>query len=228
MIQTPIPGVHKLDCFGPRVTAAFSERRFNETTRDSFLKKLSLEPVRFRKAKQVHGDVILNVTSENPFSEETEADGLVTNEPGTVIGIKTADCIPAFYWDPVRKAAGVAHAGWKGLKAGILVKMVRVFVRTFGSKASDLQIAFGPAIGDCCYEVGREFQDYFPGFYRPTQPGKGHVDLIRAARHQLMGEGVDNAHMINAGVCTACHSDVFYSARKGAQTERILSVISFR
>lgn len=227
-MQLHSKGFHRLDCFGGDVAAAFSERRYDESSRDEFLKELNLDPSRFRKAKQVHGDVILEVRSDAWFPFETEADGLATSEPGITIGIKTADCIPAFFWDPVRRAAGVAHAGWKGVKLEILPKMVRFFADKFRSKPADIMVAFGPAIGSCCYEVGPEFKEYFPGFYKAKDGGKGHIHLIDVARVQLEEAGIEPAKITDASICTSCHSETFYSARKGAKAERILSIISIR
>ncbi len=227
-MQAQSKGVHKLDCFGPNVTAAFSERLFDEPSRDEFLKELGLDPANFRKGKQVHGDVVLEVRRDNFFPFETEADGLVTAEPGMVIGIKTADCIPAFFWDPVKRAAGVTHAGWKGVKLEILPKTIRMFQEKFGSNPKDIQAAFGPCIRECCYEVGEEFKDYFPAFFRPDKPGKGRVDLVQVARKQLSDAGLEPLKIMDSGLCTSCQSQTFFSARRGAKTERILSVISFR
>jgi polyphenol oxidase len=226
-MQLHSKGFHRLDCFGPGIVAAFSERRFDEHSRDEFLRELNLDPSRFRKAKQVHGDVILDVRSDAWFPFETEADGLVTAETGTVIGIKTADCIPAFFWDPVRKVAAVTHAGWKGVKLEILPKTVRFMAEHHGSRPADVRVAFGPAIGECCYEVGPEFKEYFPDFFKPKPGGKGHVNLISVARRQLEQAGIPSIAISDAGICTSCSSDTFYSARKGAKTERILSIISF-
>ncbi len=227
-MQAGLNHVYRLEVFSPEVTAGFSGRGFDEPSRDEFLKALSLDPQNFRKAKQVHGDVILEVRRDAFFPFETEADGLATVEPGLVIGIKTADCIPAFFWDPVRRASGLAHAGWKGVKLEILPKMVRFMAEKFGSRPQDIETAFGPAIGACCYEVGPEFKDYFPGFFKPKDGGKGYVDLIEVARFQLTQAGLNPRKIQNAGPCTSCKASEFFSARKGAKTERILSVISFQ
>lgn len=220
-------GVNRIPFFSPGVTAAFSGRMYDEPTASDFVKDLALSPAKYFKPKQVHGDEILIVKNSDQFSPETEADGVMTSQRGLVIGIKTADCIPAFYWDPVQKAAGLAHAGWRGLHKGILGKMVRLFKTEFQSNLANLEIVFGPAVGVCCYETGPEFADYFPGFFKPKSNGKGMTDLIGAAREQLEKEGINPSKIHSMPICTACQSQHFYSARKGASTERILSVISF-
>mgnify|MGYP001590617103 FL=1 len=221
-----MPGIYDIPLFSPGVTAAFSGRLYDESTAAQFVKDLGLSPELYFKPKQVHGDEILILEKGSRFSPGAEADGVMTGEPGFVLGIKTADCIPAFFWDPVRKIAGLSHAGWRGLHKGILAKMVRLFKTKFNSNIPDLEIVLGPAVGPCCYETGPEFSDYFPGFFKPKLNGKGMTDLMGAARQQLQQEGVHSSRIHTMEICTACRSDEFYSARKGAQTERILSVIS--
>lgn len=226
--ESALPGIYSVQHFGPGVTAAFSGRAYDEPTALQFIADLGLTPAQYFKPKQVHGDEILILEKGSRFSPSMEADGVMTAEPGIVLGIKTADCIPAFFWDPVRRAAGLSHAGWRGLHKGILIKMLRLFKTKFNSKISDIQIAFGPAVGVCCYETGSEFSSYFPGFFKPKLNGKGMTDLIGAARAQLEKEGVPASHIQSVEICTACRSDDFYSARKGAASERILSVISIQ
>lgn len=223
-----LPGIYGIPHFGAGVTAAFSGRSYDEPTALEFVTALGLSPAQYFKPKQVHGDEILIIEKGSRFSPSMEADGVMTDEPGIVLGIKTADCIPAFFWDPTQKVAGLSHAGWRGLHKGILVKMLRLFKTKYHSRVSDIEIAFGPAVGSCCYETGSEFSSYFPGFFKPKLNGKGMTDLIGAARYQLGKEGVLSSRIQSVEICTACRSDDFFSARKGAQTERILSVISIQ
>lgn len=223
-----LPDIHEISQLGPGVKAAYSGRRYDEPSAREFVSALGLSPANYFKPKQVHGDEILILEKDSRFSPGMEADGVMTAEPGLVLGIKTADCIPAFFWDPTRKVAGLSHAGWRGLHKGILVKMLRLFKTKFNSKFSDVRIVFGPAVGVCCYETGPEFSSYFPGFFKPKLNGKGMTDLIGAARAQLEKEGALSSHIQSVEICTSCRSADFYSARKGAASERILSVISIQ
>ncbi len=223
-----LPGIYRIPYFTSGVTAAFSGRLYDEPAALQFVSDSGLSPAVYFKPKQVHGDEILILDKESNFSPDIEADGVMTAQLGRVLGIKTADCIPAFFWDPVRKACGLSHAGWRGLHKGILGKMARLFKTKFKTNLSDLEIVFGPAVGACCYETGPEFSSYFPGFFKPKSNGKGMTDLLGAAGLQLEKEGVLLSHIHNMKICTACRSDEFYSARKGAETQRILSVISIQ
>ena len=169
------------------------------------------------------------VSLEMEAGAAQEADGLITEVPGIALGISTADCIPVFFWDPEYHAAGIAHTGWRGLKSGMITEMISWFRDYFRSQKKSLQVAFGPAIRRCCYEVGEEFRDFFPGFYfevdSPSKAKRGRMDLLAAARDQALAQGILAEHIFDAGICTSCQNDRFFSARREGTSERIFSVI---
>lgn len=111
------------------------------------------------RLRQIHSDIIHRVDGLPP--EPLPGDGLVTNVPGLVLAVLTADCLPVVLADPRRKAVGIFHAGWRGTLARILEKGVGAMRLHFGSEAADLRAAIGPGIGACCYEVGEEVRDGF-------------------------------------------------------------------
>ena len=80
-------------------------------------------------------------------------DGFITNEKGIVLCAQFADCVPLFFYDPVKRVVGLAHAGWKGTVLNISMATISLMTHTFGSQASDIRAAIGPSIGACCYEV---------------------------------------------------------------------------
>jgi hypothetical protein len=143
-----------------------------------------------------------------------------------VLGVRTADCVPVFFWDAVNRVAGIAHGGWKGVKDGIINQMLKIFEKKCGTKMGDLRIAIGPSIRKCCYEVGNEFLGYFPGFYKGKDASKGRLDLVGVIKSRLLKRGVLESHIQDTGLCTVCENKKFFSYRMEAQTpERILSVI---
>ena len=177
--------------------------------------------------KQVHGSAIVVVERPDLELLETPADGLITKVPGLVLGIRTADCVPVFFWDPVRKVAGIVHGGWKGVKDGIIAQMLKIFEKSCGTKMGDLRVAIGPSIRKCCYEVGNEFLGHFPGFYRGKDATKGNLDLVGVIKSRLLKRGIPEGHIYDTGLCTVCENKKFFSYRMENQTsERILSVIS--
>jgi YfiH family protein len=113
----------------------------------------------FVTLRQIHSDVIHSVDS--PADSQLVGDGLVTDTPGLLLGIQTADCLPIIVVDPRHRAAGVFHAGWRGTVKRIVEKGVGEMRRRFGSRPRDLQAAIGPGIHGCCYEVGPEVRDHF-------------------------------------------------------------------
>jgi hypothetical protein len=109
---------------------------------------------------QIHSPVIhrvSNISDQHP----TAGDGLITNVPGVLIAVKIADCIPVIAVDPVRRAVGAFHAGWRGTVQRIVEKGIGEMRRQFGSNPSDILLAIGAGIGACCYQVGDEVLDQF-------------------------------------------------------------------
>ena len=146
-----------------------------------------------------------------------------------------ADGILLFF-DPVHRAVGVAHGGWKGTVKKIALKTVLRMQQEFGTKPEECLVGIGPAIGPCCYEVGGDvmsrFCEAFPGqeqrlFHR--QDDRVHLNLWEANRLQFMEIGVKAEHIDAADVCTACNSRLFFSYRAdGGRTGRIAAVIALK
>jgi YfiH family protein len=110
-------------------------------------------------ARQIHSAVIHHITDVP--KEPLTGDGLITNLPGVVLSVRTADCIPVLLADRKRKAIGAFHAGWRGTLARIVEKGVGEMQAKFGSLPKDIVAAIGPGIHRCCFEVGEEFRDKF-------------------------------------------------------------------
>jgi YfiH family protein len=220
-------GIYHLQSLGRGVVAGFHSRIFDNSRRGEFLQQLGLHPDNLVMVKQVHGSAIVVAERPDPALSETPADGLITKVSGLVLGVRTADCVPILFWDPVQKVAGIAHGGWKGVKEGIVGQMLKIFEKRCGTKMGDLRVAIGPSIRKCCYEVGKEFLGFFPGFYRRKDDAKGHLDLVGVIKSRLLKRGVQEAHVHDTGLCTVCENKKFFSYRVESQTpERILSVIS--
>lgn len=211
-------------------TAAFSDRSTTADKRDAFVATLGIDPEKLFVVKQVHGENIVRVTAETESTGSMMADGLMTDCAGVAIGILTADCLPVFFCDPMKRAVGIAHSGWKGAIHGIAPKMVSAFQQNFSSRPENIFVGFGPCIRQTSYEVGSEFESMFPGFYQASKvEGKGYFDLAGYVRKSVIEAGVLSQHIQDTGWCTFKEQDHFYSYRRENQTrERILSVISIR
>lgn len=172
--------------------------------------------------KQVHG---ASVTDAAQAAPGTAADGAVTRVPGAVCAVLTADCLPVLLCDRAGTAAGIAHAGWRGLAGGIIENVVGAM----GVPPSRILAFLGPGIGPRAYEVGddvrRAFADRDPGVgtaFAPRHGGKFLADLYEIARRRLAAAGVVEIH--GGGFCTASE-ERFYSFRRDGVTGRMASFI---
>ncbi len=111
------------------------------------------------RINQVHGNEI-HVATRETASNRPRADGIVTSDPGLILGIYSADCVPILMIDPKQKICGAVHAGWRGTLADIATAAVRAMTQ-LGAHPSDLQAALGPSIGLCCFEVDSDLADRF-------------------------------------------------------------------
>jgi polyphenol oxidase len=109
--------------------------------------------------RQIHSDIIHPLTQVP--TEPLAGDGLITSEPGLLLGVLTADCLPVIVVDPRVRAVGVFHAGWRGTVKRIVEKGVGEMRCRFGSRTRDLLATIGPGIRSCCYEVGPEVRETF-------------------------------------------------------------------
>jgi hypothetical protein len=219
-------GIYRME-LGPGVLAGFHSRVFDQSRRGEFLQTLGLREEDLVMVKQVHGSEVLVIEKPDATMIGRPADGLITKTPGVTLAIRTADCVPVVFWDPVQKVAGIAHGGWKGVKEGIINQMLKIFEKKFKTRAGDLKVGIGPSIRRCCYEVGKEFLGYFPGFYFGKDAAKGHLDLVGVIKSRLIRRGVPEASILDTGLCTVCENKKFFSYRLESQTqERILSVVS--
>jgi polyphenol oxidase len=184
--------------------------------------------------RQVHGDNIIEV-KDRQLKEAGEADGMVTAESGIYLGILTADCVPLLFIAPKQRLAAAVHAGWRGTLAGIAQKTVRLFEDQYGVTADGLEVALGPSIGVCCYEVKDDvaapLMKKWGSLTTPSvavKEGKSFINLSRLNRDILREAGVPGKQLIQVGPCTRCTADDFFSYRReGGETGRQISVIGW-
>ncbi len=178
--------------------------------------------------RQVHGDnvVVIGNEAEKKSYQQTEADGLVTNQADTGLLIRTADCLSVFLYDPRRRSMGLIHAGWRGSQKKIVPKACRILHEHWGADLQELKVGFGPAIRSCCYEVGEEFQQIFPkAFQKRAQ--RIFLDLIKVNREQLLELGVTKENINDCQCCTCCDPRFFSYRREGAKAGRHASLMFF-
>jgi len=181
--------------------------------------------------RQVHGTTVLRLeaplAAPLPGQDEPEADAAVTSTPGVCLAVLTADCLPVVLAASDGSEVAVAHAGWRGLAAGVL----EATVAAMQAAPSRLQAWLGPAAGPQAYEIGEEVFAAFTGpdpraaaAFLPTRPGHWRVDLYALARRRLQAAGLDAAALHGGGLCTISDPGRFYSHRRDRHTGRMATV----
>lgn len=177
--------------------------------------------------QQVHGTTIFRVSSghrgRGSLSMEDaipETDGLITMEKGLLLSSYYADCVPVMLLDPVRRAIGLAHAGWKGTVGRIAAKTVQSMSCYYGTDPGDCLAVVGPSIGPCCYEVDapvlERVEEGFAGrpeLVKQTAPGRWRLNLWLANRIALVEAGLREDNIVVTGLCTSCNQELFFSYR---------------
>jgi hypothetical protein len=201
-----------------------------EENRLLFMNAMGISHVHAVGLNQVHGDSVRRVLKDERIPLDGilgEGDALITDAPGMPLMILVADCMPILIHDPVHRAIGLAHAGWRGTVNHVGAKTLLRMGEEFGTHADDVQVALGPAIGACCYEVGPEvsesFQSVFPWAAEVLSPAgkdKYKLNLEEANARQMVEIGVPEGQVLRAGFCTIRKSEWFYSHRAEATPEK--------
>lgn len=183
---------------------------------------------RLHLLRQVHGSTVHTA----PWDGTPEGDAAVAADVGVLLGIETADCLPVLLVDPVRRAVGAAHAGWRGTVARVAPAAVAAMAAA-GSRPSDLLAALGPSIGACCYEVGPDVEAAFgpegASFFRPGRHGaRPHLDVRAANRAQLLAAGLRADRIHDVSDCTYCTPGYFSYRRDGKGAGRMINFIGWR
>lgn len=187
---------------------------------------------------QVHGTTIRRVTREDAgkgiwrVSDIRNTDGLITDEKEVTLTTFYADCVPLFFLDPVKRAIGLTHAGWKGTVAGIAAVTLTKMIEAFGSHPGDMLVGIGPSICRDCYEVDmpviEKLREGFESWREVTVPlGKDRylLDLQLTNSMILHKAGVKNDNITGSGLCTRCCKELFYSYRRERENTGSLAAL---
>lgn len=149
-----------------------------------------------------------------------DIDGLITNEPGVVLSTFYADCVPLYFFDPVHRAIGLSHSGWRGTVEKMGMLTVNAMQEAYASRPRDLLCAIGPSICQDCYEVGEDvaeaFQNVFKGHEKEILRRKKEkylLDLWKANEIVLLEAGVQKDHLAVTDICTCCNPNILFSHR---------------
>lgn len=186
--------------------------------------------------RQNHGSDILVIDEPNDdYSHflSIECDAIITNQPGVMIGVTVADCVPILLHDPEKRVIAAVHAGWQGTAAGIVAKTIKGMAEIFGSRPASLLASIGPCIHQCCYEVDKPVMDRFIEHGQPwehiSEKSDGNhwkLDMPLANRMQIEESGLPASSILTASHCVSCQKDLFFSYRRDkGETGRQLGFI---
>lgn len=158
------------------------------------------------------------VTKVKPY---TDVDGLITNEPGVILSTFYADCVPLYFVDPVHKAIGLSHSGWRGTVGRMGQKTLEAMKEAYGTSPEDVIAAIGPSICQECYEISedvaehfyKEFEGHGQEILISKGNGKYQLDLWKTNEIILLEAGILPEHLAVTNICTCCNPELLFSHR---------------
>lgn len=227
--STKLGGVSKGDC--ATMNMSFTRGDNDDDVHKNhqlFAKAVGYDVKHVVLSNQVHETKIARVTSDDygkGVTKESDIigiDGLITDDENAVLMIFFADCVPLFFYDPIRRAIGASHSGWRGTVKRMGAYTVQAMVKEFGCDPQNIYAVIGPSICQDCYEVSEdviaEFRKEFKEsnwsrMWQSKPNNKYQLDLWEANRIVLEEAGIPSGHIEVSGYCTCCHADVLFSHR---------------
>lgn len=185
-------------------------------------KALDVREDSFVLAAQTHTTNVHKVTLDNRNENLQDVDGLITDVPGICLVTSYADCVPLYFLDPVHRAIGLTHSGWRGTVGKIGKETLRKMQVEYGTDPKDVIAAIGPSICQDCYEVSEDVIDKFreafehkhwDDLFYQKENRKYQLNLWKANEIILLEAGVKGENIAVTNVCTCCNSETLYSHR---------------
>ncbi len=215
----------------PYVVHGFGKGQWRDS---DFRKKAEWASFRLFFLNQVHSDIIQFIDESS--AKKARGDAMITNIPGFLLVIKTADCLPVLIVDVSRKVIAAVHCGWRGTSKRVIQKAIQGMIGHYGCRSSSLLVALGPCISSECYEVGEDVLHTFrksglsTQFFRdhPSKQKKHLFDLEGANISQMMDLGVQKRNVFSTGCCTHCDESLLSYRRDRNKAGRMLSFIGIK
>ena len=196
---------------------------FNQSC-DKIYKCLELKNPLVIRPYQTHTD---NVKIVKKIEKLEDTDGIITNKSKIALITTSADCISLLLYDPIKRAIGSIHSGWKGTLKGIIVKAIEKMVTEYQSKPEDIICCICPSIRQCCFEVDEDVKDLFYNKYKDLKnidkiiklgdqkqgKQKYYIDTVKINIELLKNIGLKKENIIDSNICTMCHPKEFHSYR---------------
>lgn len=188
----------------------------------------SISPDTFVLMEQIHSDKIKILEAKDLLSNRLlqpipGVDGLITNQSGIFLAVKTADCIPILIWDTKKQIMAALHSGRKGTELNIAAKAIQIMIRYFDCNPRHIEVELGPAICEKCYPVDPETFDRFVSSTGIAQ-NFPNINLKKVVKNQLQESGILAPNITDIPICTLESSD-YFSYRENGTNQRQISVI---
>jgi len=218
------------DWFGIDGFHAFISQKQNDFSiiekRKDFAAFLSFSKSALVFPNQVHSNQVQFVKAPGILKD---TDGAISKQKDIVLSIQVADCIPLFLVDVKTGNFGLIHSGWRGTVAGIGPEAIHK-LENAGSQINDIRALIGPAINQCCFEVGPEVSEQFGSSFSVDGNGdRKMLDLKSALKHQLIESGIRKSNIMIDDDCTSCREELYFSYRRdGDKSGRMLAIAGWR
>lgn len=220
---TRMGGVSKGDCSTMNISTTRGDApEAIEENRKRLARALGVKVEDFTYTHQTHTTNVAVVREEDRGKRFMETDGMVTNVPEICLVTFYADCVPLYFVDPVHKAIGLSHSGWRGTVGRMGQVTLEKMKEVYGTRPEDVYAAIGPSICQDCYEVSgdviEEFQKSFsksvwPQLFYKKENGKYQLNLWKANQLVLTEAGVAEQKIAVTNLCTHCNPEILFSHR---------------
>ncbi len=197
-----------------------------EVRREKYLSKKNLEYGKLVSAKLEHQNKVAVIeNSENKFIDYT--DGLLTNNFEVILSVTSADCLPVFLFDPVKKVVGILHCGWRGVALGIIENALLKMKNNFKSDLQNILVGIGPGIQSCHFEVEADLIENFPGCEKfiISRNNKKYLDLKGAVADRLILNGINLGNIEIDERCSYCDNDLWSYRRDNESFDGIQAML---
>lgn len=220
-------GVSSDECFS--LNLGFSRNDSRENVEENFKRICSAINIKTENlvfSNQVHSNKVIVVNEKDrgkgivKESDIIGYDGLVTNKRDVALITFYADCVPVFFFDPIKVVIALAHSGWRSTLMEIAGETVKTMVSIYDSNPCNIKTVIGPSIGQCCFEVGNEVKEEFISklnwssiYCKSSESKKSNINLKGIIRHTLLNEGLKKENIYISNICTKCNNGTFFSHR---------------
>lgn len=191
-------------------------RRLEKDNRKKYFTSINIDSGRVVTADLVHGASVVEVSNKEAGTMIAKTDGLVTDSKNLFLSATAADCFLLYFYDPMKNVVGIAHAGWRGLLAGVVDNVISALIKNFSLVSQDIIVSISPGIRECHFEISPKDRGKFEEYAKfiLERDNKVFVSLPDIIKNKLSNKGVLAEHIEDCNICTYCNEKDFFSYRR--------------